>query len=257
VRRLPSLLVNLALALLAVGAAGWSVLLVRGGGTATTEAASSTRTVTAARGTVTATVSASGTLETGSTATASFATSGTVIAVYAKVGQVVTGGQLLAKVDPADAQRALDLAEANLVAAQDALSRAEAGSDTTTATNDVTTARLAVADARADVDGTKLTAPMAGTVIAVNGTVGSSASGSSSGSQGGAGGSTTSSSTGFVEIADLSNLQVSALFGESDATKVKAGQAATISWSALSGATASGKVLAVDPSATTSNSVVT
>ncbi|GAA2639281.1 efflux RND transporter periplasmic adaptor subunit [Paractinoplanes durhamensis] len=257
-RRVPSLLVNLALAVLALGAVGWSILLVRDTGTTTTKASSGSRTVTVAQGTVTATVAATGTLATASTASASFETSGTVTAVYTKVGQSVKSGQLLAKVGSAAAQRALALAEANLDAAQDALARARtAGSDTTTAANNVTTAKLAVEDAQADVAGTKLTAPMAGTVIAVNGTVGSSTSGSSS--SGGAGGSTSSSSgsSGFVEIADLDELQVSASFGEADATKLKAGQAATITWDALSGATATGKVLGIDPSATTSNSVVT
>ncbi|MEU4242831.1 HlyD family efflux transporter periplasmic adaptor subunit [Actinoplanes sp. NPDC026619] len=259
-RRLPALILNLALVLLTAGAAGWSIALVRDTGATTTKASSSTRTVTVAQGTVTSTVTADGTLATATTASASFDTSGTVTAVYAKVGQVVKSGQLLAKVDPASVQRALDLAEANLDAAQDALDRAEdAGSDTTTAENNVTTAKLAVEDAQADVDGTKLTAPMAGTIIAVNGTVGSSASGSSSSSAGGAGGSSSSSSTssGFMELADLGDLQVTASFGEQDATKLKIGQAATFTWDALSDATATGKVTAIDPSATTTNSVST
>ncbi|GIF22054.1 macrolide-specific efflux system membrane fusion protein [Actinoplanes tereljensis] len=249
-RRVPSLLVNLALAGLALGAVGWSVLLVRDTGTATTKASAGSRTVTVAQGTVTATVAADGTLATATTASASFETSGTVTAVYAKVGQTVKNGQLLAKVDPAAAQRALDLAQANLDAAQDALARAvKAGSDTTTATNNVTTTTLSVEDAQADVDGTKLTAPMAGTVISVNGTVGSSASSS--------GGGGSQESSGFVELADLNKLQVSASFGESDATKLKTGQTAALTWSALTDATATGKVTAIDPSATTSNSVST
>jgi membrane fusion protein, macrolide-specific efflux system len=264
VRRLPSLLVNLAIALLALGAIGWSVALILGTGKTTAPVAPGSRTVTVGQGPVTATATADGTLEPATTATAAFDTSGTVTAVYVKVGQKVTAGQLLAKVDPADAQRSLDLAEANLDAATGALDRAAAGgSDTSAAQNAVDAARLAVDDARAAVDGTRLAAPMAGTVIAVNGTIGSSAAGSSSSassssSSGGAGGSGTSSrDSGFVEIANLGDLQVTAGFGEADATRIEAGQDATITWSALTGAEATGKVLAVDPSATTSDNVVT
>ncbi|HEY0002501.1 MAG TPA: biotin/lipoyl-binding protein [Actinoplanes sp.] len=267
-RRLPSLLVNLVLTALALGAGGWSAILVRDPGTATASAAASgTRTVTVAQGLVTATVSADGTVATGTTASASFATSGTVTAVSVTVGQQVTKGQTLAKIDPAEAQRSLALAKANLKAATDSLDRAEdAGTDTTTAANAVTTARLEVTDAQAAVTGAVLTAPMAGTVVAVNGTLGSTASASASasssssagsgGSTGSGGGSSTGSS-GFVEIADLTDLQVTADFAETDATRLVAGQAATITWSALTGATATGKVLSVDPSGTSSNGVVT
>ena len=253
-RRLPSLLVNLTVLVLAIGATGWSVLLIRGDKTAATTAATGARTVTAGQGTVTATVTADGTLEPATTASAAFDTSGTVTAVYAKVGAKVTAGQLLARVDPAAAQRALDLARANLVAAKDALQRAEsAGSDTTAAANEVTTAQLAVDDAEATLAGTKLIAPMSGTVIAVNGTVGSAAAAGTGGtSQGGK-----DTAAGFVEIANLADLQVSARFSESDATALAAGQDATITWSALPGATATGRVLTVDPSATTSDNVVT
>jgi macrolide-specific efflux system membrane fusion protein len=259
VRRLPSLLVNLLLAALALGAAGWATVLVRDSGTTKATAAAGSRTVQVAKGTVTATVSADGTLEPVTSAAAGFETSGTVTAVNVKVGQKVVKGQVLAELDPAAAKRALALAQANLNAAEDALARARAAaSDTTAATNEVATARLAVTAAQAGVAATKLTAPMAGTVTAVNGTVGSSASVSAP-AGGGSGASTTSSGTssGFVEVADLTNLQVAAKFSEEDATSVKAGQTASMSWSALSGATATGQVLAVDPSATTSNSVVT
>lgn len=106
---------------------------------------------------------------------------------------------------------------------------------------------------------------MAGTVVAVNGTVGSSSGGSggtsSGGGQQGGGtgrsGGTESTSSGFVDLADLSRLQVSAAVAEADATRLKSGQAATVTWNALSGARATGKVVAIDPQATTSNNVVT
>jgi macrolide-specific efflux system membrane fusion protein len=50
-------------------------------------------------------------------------------------------------------------------------------------------------------------------------------------------------------------MQVSASFAEADATKLKAGQAATVTWAALASTTASAKVATIAPTATTSNNV--
>ncbi|MFI5495951.1 efflux RND transporter periplasmic adaptor subunit [Actinoplanes sp. NPDC051859] len=263
-RRLTSHLVNLVLLAVLVGAATWSVFLVRGT-SSTTPVSAASRTVTATKGTVTATVTADGTLEPVTGGTADFATDGTVTTIYVKVGDQVGKGDLLAKVDPAAAQRDLALAQADLTAAYDAVDRAEdAGTDTTTAQNAVAQALLAVDEAEAAVTGTSLTAPMAGTVVAVNGTVGSeSSSSASSSATGGAGGGasggtqTASASSGFIQLADLSKLQVTADFSEADATKLQAGQDATIEWSALTDAEATGKVLSIDPSGTSSSGVVT
>ncbi|MFI7438090.1 efflux RND transporter periplasmic adaptor subunit [Micromonospora haikouensis] len=266
--RRPTVAVNAVLTLLLVGGGTWAWLSVRGDASARAGTTGGTRTVQVSRGTVTATVTADGSLESAATATATFATAGTVTSVAVTVGQKVRKGQLLAEVDPADARRDLKVAQANLDAAEDALDRArDAGSDTATAENEVTQAELAVDEAEAAVEGTRLTAPMAGTVVAVNGTVGgpsggSSGSGSSgssgSGSSGAAsGGSSGGTSSGFVDLADLSKLQVTAAVAEADATRLKAGQPATITWNALDGATATGELRAIDPQATTANGVVT
>jgi macrolide-specific efflux system membrane fusion protein len=277
--RRPSVAVNVVLAVLLVAGAFWAYRTIHGPSTPTAANAAS-RTVPVLQGTVTASVTADGSVASASTASASFVTGGTVTAIDVQVGQKVKKGQTLAKVDPGAAQRTLAEANANLTAANDALDRAQtAGSDTSDAANQVTQAQLAVNDAQAAVDGTTLTAPMAGTVVAVNGTLGSSSSGSSSSSSGSAAGggsgssgggsgnsnssssssssSSTSTSSGFIDLADLSKLNVTAAFAEADATKLKDGQAATITWNALSGTTETGKVAAVDPQATTSNSVVT
>ncbi|WP_436520826.1 efflux RND transporter periplasmic adaptor subunit [Actinoplanes sp. HUAS TT8] len=263
--RTPSTAINALLALLIVGAAIWGVNLIRSTSSGNEAKATDVRTVTVSQGTVTKTVSADGTVASGSTAAATFTTSGTVTSIKVKVGDKVTKGQVLAQVDTTDAQRDLDLADANLDAANDALDRAEsAGTDTTTAENEVTSAKLTVEDAAASVAGTKLKAPMAGTVTAVNGSLGGSSSGSSSSSSGsssGTGGSGASSSStgsgGFIDIADLSQLQITAAFSESDTTALKTGQSATITWNALESAETTGKVVSIDPTATTSNSVVT
>ncbi|WP_229406267.1 efflux RND transporter periplasmic adaptor subunit [Micromonospora sp. NBRC 110038] len=271
--RRPTVAVNAVLTLMLVGGGTWAWLSVRGDASARAGTTGGTRTVQVSRGTVTATVTADGSLESAATATATFATAGTVTSVAVTVGQKVRKGQLLAEVDPADARRDLKVARANLDAAEDALDRArDAGSDTSTAENEVTQAELAVDEAEAAVEGTRLTAPMAGTVVAVNGTVGgpsggssgsgSSGSGSSgssgSGSSGAAsGGSSGGTSSGFVDLADLSKLQVTAAVAEADATRLEAGQPATVTWNALDGATATGELRAIDPQATTANGVVT
>jgi macrolide-specific efflux system membrane fusion protein len=268
--RRPSIAVNAALGAALVAGSLWAYQTLSGPDTAQA-ANASVRSVPVQQGTVTKTVTADGTVESGSTASASFVTGGTVTAINVTVGQVVKKGQVLAKVDPAEAQRGLDAADADLDAARDSLDRAEdAGSDTTTAENEVEQAELAVDEAEAAVAGTVLKAPMAGTVVAVNGTLGSSSSGtgsSSSSSSGGGSGpsgsssssssSTSSSSEGFVGLADLTRMQVTAAFAEADATKLKEKQVATVTWNALSGTTASAKVTAIDPSATTANNVVT
>ncbi|WFE37372.1 efflux RND transporter periplasmic adaptor subunit [Micromonospora sp. WMMD998] len=271
--RLPALLhrppvaVNAALALLLLGGGYWAWSSVTGDSAAQVEPGRSARSVVVSRGTVTATVTADGSIESATTASAGFVTAGTVTDIRVRVGQTVKKGQLLATVDPAAAERALKLARANLDAAENALDRARAADgDTSSAENAVTQAELAVDEAEAGVAGTRLAAPMAGTVVAVNGTVGSSSGGGSTGnpgggSPGGSGGQqdagTSSTATGFVDLADLTHLQVSAAVAEADATRLKSGQTATVTWNALSGARAAGKVTAIDPQATTSNNVVT
>jgi macrolide-specific efflux system membrane fusion protein len=268
--RRPSTAVNAALVVALAAGGFWAYQTLSGPQTARAANAAA-RTVPVMRGAVTRTVTADGSVASSSTASASFATGGTVTEIDVKVGQPVKKGQVLAKVDPAAARRALDAAEADLDAARDSLTRAkDADADTSTAENDVSQAEVALDEAQAGVDGTVLKAPMAGTVTAVNGTLGSSSGsagagqGSSSGQNGqnassssGSSSSGTSSSSGFIELANLAKLQVTAAFAEADATKLREKQAATITWNALSGTTATGKVTAIDPSATTANNVVT
>lgn len=143
----------------------------------------------------------------------------------------------------------------------------------------VRSAQVQVDQAQQTLDATTLTAPSAGTVIAVNGVVGqtvsgggtsstsssgSSGSGSGSGGTSGTGGtggtgssssSASSSSTGFISLADLGALEVTSSIGEADAADVKVGQTATVTLPA-SGDRATGKVTAVALQSTTSNNVV-
>ncbi|MET9273190.1 HlyD family efflux transporter periplasmic adaptor subunit [Kribbella sp. NPDC003557] len=126
--------------------------------------------------------------------------------------------------------------------------------------------------AQAAVDATTLKAPIAGTITAVNGSVGSVAGGSGSSSSSGSGtggqgstsgqgsasssGTSTTSGTGFVDIADLKALQVVAAFAEADAIKIKAGQTATVTLNAEPGTTLTASLATVSPTPTTTNGVV-
>jgi macrolide-specific efflux system membrane fusion protein len=166
-------------------------------------------------------------------------------------------------VDGADAQRDLELAEDDLDAAEESLDRAETDAETETAEDAVDEAEAAVEEAEDAVDGTVLTAPADGTVIAVNGTVGGSSGGSSSSSGGSdsMGGETestdsSSSSDGFIQIADLTDLRVTAAVAEADAADVAVGQTGTVTWNAID-ATSGAELTAVAPTAGSSGNVAT
>jgi multidrug efflux pump subunit AcrA (membrane-fusion protein) len=113
---------------------------------------------------------------------------------------------------------------------------------------------------------TVLRAPADGTIASVNGVVGQSVSGSgttvtasSSSSTTGTSTSTASSgssSSSFVDLVDLSGLQVSASFSESDAAKIRLGQAGTVTVSALPNKELAAHVMAIDVTGATSSSVV-
>src|SRR5262249_17580264 len=64
-------------------------------------------------------------------------------------------------------------------------------------------------------------------------------------------------SSGFIQLADLTKMQINSSFAEADATKLKVGQTANVTWSALSTARATGKVSTIAPTATTQNNVNT
>ncbi len=130
----------------------------------------------------------------------------------------------------------------------------------------VTDAQNSLSDAQDALAGTVLKAPVGGTVASVGGKVGDTVSGtgsSSSGSgQGGSGGSGSSSSSssssstpsGFVVITNPSGMQVDASFSESDALKIKKGQAASVTLNAQSDTQLNAKVLSISSLPTSSGS---
>jgi multidrug efflux pump subunit AcrA (membrane-fusion protein) len=128
------------------------------------------------------------------------------------------------------------------------------------------------------VDEATVTSPISGVVTAVNDTVGetvsagsssstsaaaaaNAASSSSSASSFTGGSSSTSSSSGsssgFVTIDALDQLEIVAGFAEADATNIKVGEPATITFPALPNVDVAGKVVAVSNTSTVVSNVVT
>ena len=117
-------------------------------------------------------------------------------------------------------------------------------------------AQNALATAQRNENNTTLLSPAAGTIMATTAAVGGSASGSGSTSSSTSSAST-SATSGLFSIDDLASLQVKVGFSESDAANVKTGEAASITFAALTGMTATGTVSQIDLTATTVSNVVT
>jgi macrolide-specific efflux system membrane fusion protein len=292
VRASKAWVINGALVVLLAGA-GFGIYQAFGPEPSTAQA--QTRSTPVRRATVTETISAAGTLASSYTGAANFSSAGKVTSIDVKVGDVVSAGQKLATVDSTQAAKQLQVAKANLAVAQDSLDSAEDAEDTPatgqnsqnsqnstqSAANSVTSAQAKLDQAQLDVqtaqetlDNTTLYAPGAGTVTAVNGTVGqqsssgsassSSSQSSSSGSgQGGQGSSnsaatssSSSSSSGFITITSMTGLVVNTSVAEIDVSKVKAGQQATVTLNALPDKPVQATVSSINLTPTTSGSVV-
>ncbi len=232
-----------------------------------------TRSTPVRRATVTENVTAAGTLASGYTGTANFATAGKVASIDVKVGDVVSAGQKLATVDSAQAAKELEVAKANLSVARGNLDTAETAEDTPAGgQNSVASAQAKLDQAELDVqsaqtalDNTTLHAPGAGTVTAINGTVGqpsssgtsgSSQSSTQSGNSPAATSSSSSTGSGFITITNLADLVVDTSIAEIDVSKVKAGQKATVTLNSLPDKPVQATVSSVDLTPTTSGSVV-
>lgn len=229
-RRRRSLLINglLVVVLLGAGVAGYLVFF----GSSGTAQPTAARTAAAANRDVSEVVTASGTVQSSFSASASFSTNGTVTEVNVKVGDVVTKGQQLAKIDPTQAQLQADIAQDNLDTA------ALKG----TATTAYRQAELALKQAQDALAATTLTAPGDGTITSVTGAVGQKTG--------------SNATTGFVVVTDLKNLVLHANVSESDVSKLKADQAATVTVNAMAAQPIQAKITQVDLTPTTSNNVV-
>jgi membrane fusion protein, macrolide-specific efflux system len=151
--------------------------------------------------------------------------------------------------------------------AADAVKRAAASdADVATATALVATAQNAVDAAQKNLDAATLTAPVAGTITALTGTVGNAASSNASSSSSSATGATgaansasssSSSSSAFLTLIDFNSLEVKVGFTEADAGKVKAGQPVTVTFDSLTNTRLTGTVRTIDITGTTVSNVVT
>lgn len=195
------------------------------------------------------TVSATGTIEPARESALSFDSSGTVTGVNVEVGDKVTKGEVLATMDDASLQAAVDSAKAALTASRDNLTTLEDDSSTTdtalaSAKADVKLKKSQLEQAKEALAGAELKAPFSGIVADVGiatgdatGSSGSSGSGSgSSGSQGSAGAASTAapqdsstdssssgSSSGSITVISTNAWTVSSSVGGSDLSSVKKG----------------------------------
>jgi HlyD family secretion protein len=138
--------------------------------------------------------------------------------------------------------------------AQAQSTNATAQAQATSAQGTLKSALAALQTAQHNLKNATLTAPHAGIVSQVNGTVGGSP-GTSASSSVSAGTSTTSAGT-FVQIIDTSSLQVQAQVNEADAGNLKVGQPAVFSVSAYGSKVFHGTVGAISPNGQTANNVV-
>lgn len=100
----------------------------------------------------------------------------------------------------------------------------------------VTKAVVGERQAERTLAATRLTAPMDGTVLSVDGAVGGQVAGQSK--------------TGFITLGDLNDLQVQAMFPLGEVNQLKIGQEASIGLGMLAGPTYRGTVTRIDPAAT-------
>ncbi|MGZ6387982.1 MAG: efflux RND transporter periplasmic adaptor subunit [Ktedonobacterales bacterium] len=147
-------------------------------------------------------------------------------------------------------------AQYNSTVAQANGQRSSAQAQISSAQAQLQSAQTQLQSAQHNLANATLTAPHAGTVTAVNGTVGgtpgASSSSASSGSSGSGGGS-----SAFIEIADLSSLQVAANINEADIGNVALNQPVSFTVSAYSNRRFSGTVSAISPLGQSSSNVVT
>lgn len=212
----------------------------------------------AVSGTYTDSVDARGSLEPLSSTVVTPAVSGTISEVRVAAGQQVSAGDVLMVIDNPDldlavseALRSLQAAESDLAAAKRSRTAAYnewnaydevtdeegdvipyAGADPKAAEDAVASAERAVASAQASYDQAvataaqrTVTAPCAGSIVAMNAQVGADPSEPAASAQG--------SSGPLVQIADLSQMKVTIQVGEQDIARVAVGQTAQIGFPAF------------------------
>jgi len=267
----PLNLVLLVLLVSLVGGGGWLLF-----GPDDSDTASATATAQVTTTDVESTVSADGTVEPKDSADVDFDSDGTIRAVNVEVGDQVRVGTVLAIASSSTAGVELTAAKVGLAAAKKSLhaakenydvvkkssenlsdddreqKRSSAKSEIASAESAVASAQSSVAQAQDSLSKLTLTAPVAGTVLAVNRTVGESTN-----SNNGTDSSDSDSDEPFVTIANLGTWYVDCDFSEADVAKVHKGDAVDITFGSLPDETFTGTVKSIDLTATTSDSVTT
>jgi macrolide-specific efflux system membrane fusion protein len=267
----PLNLALLVLLLSLVGGGGWLLF-----GPSTPDTATTSSTVTVATTDVESTVSADGTVEPKDSADVDFDSDGTIRSVSVEVGDQVRVGTVLATASSSTAGVELNAAKVGLTAAEKNLhaakenydvvketssslsddekeqKRSEAKSQIASAESSVASARSSVAKAQDTLGKLTLTAPVAGTVLAVNRTVGESTNGNN-----GTDSSDSNSDEPFATIANLDTWYVNCDFSEADVAKVHEGDDVDITFGSLPDETFTGSVKSIDLVATTSDGVTT
>lgn len=192
------------------------------------------------------TISGSGSAYAGTSKDVTPNNSGTLSGLSVKVGDTVTAGQTLFTVSSDDLSKAVTTAKNNLTKANLSLSSDESAD--TVDSNKVAEDKIAVSDAETSLASAKsalakmtVTAPISGVVTVVNST----------------NGDTVSSGTTVLTIVDMNSIKIKVSVDETDISKVKTGQTATIKFSALSDKSFQGTVESIAETGTTSNSVTT
>lgn len=210
---------------------GLVIVVVAGGGVAawamtrSSSSSASTQLVAAQVNTITSTVSASGTIEPAHQASLDFAATGRVTKVWVKAGSTVKQGQRLASITKIALVAAEDAAKATVASASD-----QVANDGSASSVQLTSDKAALRAARSSLRSAKqaladatLRSTIAGTVTAVNLTVGQQVSGGSSvGAANAAGASSDSSSQ--VDVQSSNSFVVNASVDDTEISSVKKGQ---------------------------------
>ncbi|HET6778669.1 MAG TPA: efflux RND transporter periplasmic adaptor subunit, partial [Gemmatimonadales bacterium] len=211
---------------------------------------------------------ASGTVQPDTTVEVKSKASGEILELAVETGQVVKRGALMVRVDPriprnavAQAQADLEVAQARLTNASSQRRRADelfksqsiteqeheqALLDYANANAEVIRARVAVDNARDQLDDTNVRAPINGTIIEKQVERGQVISSPTNDVGGG---------TVLLKMADLNLVQVRTLVDETDIGKIQPGQRATVTVEAFPSRPFSGTVLKIEPQAQTEQNV--
>jgi HlyD family secretion protein len=211
---------------------------------------------------------ASGTVQPDTTVEVKSKASGEILEIAVETGEVVKRGALMVRVDPriprnavAQAQADLEVAQARLTNASSQRRRADelfksqsiteqeheqALLDYANANAEVIRARVALDNARDQLDDTNVRAPINGTIIEKQVERGQVISSPTNDVGGG---------TVLLKMADLNLVQVRTLVDETDIGKIQAGQRATVTVEAFPARPFSGTVLKIEPQALTEQNV--